>query len=97
MGATFSGDFPMMSPAQSAYGRRLGFEDQCGGLVAGSTRRISGEVNDVANSVAVDGAGEAFVTGNTASDNFPTVRLARLGMAEPRRFVAKVGRSSARR
>jgi hypothetical protein len=98
VGATLSGDFPLMSPAQSAYGGAGdAFVSKIG--AAGSSLLYStylgGSANDVANSVAVDGAGEAFVTGNTASVNFPTVSALRATFAGGPQdaFVAKVGAS----
>ena len=71
-------DFPLMNPAQSAYG---------GGFVAklnstgsalvystylgGTFTHYNYESADYGNSIAVDGTGSAYVTGITRSTNFP--------------------------
>jgi hypothetical protein len=98
VGTTSSVDFPLMSPVQSAYGGTgdafVSKISAAGSLLIYSTY-LGGGANDVANSVAVDGAGEAFVTGNTASVNFPTVSALRATFAGGSQdgFVAKLGAS----
>jgi hypothetical protein len=78
-GSTFSTDFPTAHPLQANAGGGSDFPKDA--FVAkisadGSTLLYStylgGENEDVANGIAVDAAGEAFVTGNTNSPHFPT-------------------------
>ena len=95
VGATSSTNFPIATTLQSGYGGGSfdGFITKLStaGSVVFSTY-AGGSLNDQAEGVAVDGAGEAFVTGLTFSTNFPTasplqgVNLAASGTA----FVAKL-------
>ena len=77
-GGTFSADFPTAHPLQPNAGGPNDFSQDA--FVAklsadGSTLLYStylgGKNYDVANAIAVDAAGEAFVTGTTNSPNFP--------------------------
>jgi Beta-propeller repeat len=95
VGTTSSTNFPIASALQSTYGG--GSYDafvtklSTTGSVSYSTY-VGGSLDDQAEGVAVDGAGEAFVTGLTFSTNFRTVsplqgtNLAAGGTA----FVAKL-------
>jgi hypothetical protein len=95
VGATSSNNFPISTTLQSTYGGGSfdGFVTKLGttGSVVYSTY-VGGSLNDQAEGVAVDGAGEAFITGLTFSTNFPTAsplqgsNLAASGTA----FVAKL-------
>jgi hypothetical protein len=94
VGATSSSNFPIATTLQSGYGGSYdGFVTKLStiGSMVFSTY-VGGSLNDQAEGVAVDGAGEAFVTGLTFSTNFPTasplqgVNLAASGTA----FVAKL-------
>jgi hypothetical protein len=76
-GGTFSTDLPTKNPLQANAGGgadfpRDAFVAKVGadGTLAYSTY-LGGKGNDVANAIAVDAAGEAFVTGTTTSTNFP--------------------------
>ena len=58
-------------------------------------RYLSGSVGDYANAIAVDGAGNAYVAGSTASPDFPVTSGGNLGTApggqsSKRSFVAKL-------
>ncbi len=73
-GMTGSVNFPTQSPYQNAYG---GGQDvfvaklaPAGDVLIYSTY-LGGSGYDVGNSIAVDGAGSAYVTGITMSGNFP--------------------------
>ncbi|HEX5500085.1 MAG TPA: SBBP repeat-containing protein, partial [Thermomicrobiales bacterium] len=73
MGYTLSADFPTSNPLQSAIG---GGSDAfvtkfgAGGSLVYSTY-LGGSASDVGNGMAVDGSGNAYVSGVTASANFP--------------------------
>ncbi len=58
-------------------------------------RYLGGSVNDYANAIVVDGAGNAYVAGSTASPDFPVTSGGNLGTAptgqsSQRSFVAKL-------
>ncbi|HEY6330008.1 MAG TPA: SBBP repeat-containing protein, partial [Blastocatellia bacterium] len=73
-GGTFSANLDVVSPLQPANG---GGEDAFA-LSLGSSGSIvystylGGQFDDLASSVAVDGSGNAYLTGLTVSSNFPT-------------------------
>ena len=76
-GITQSTDFPTMNPLQPAYGG--GDQDAfvakinpTGSALVYSTYLGGGE-NDLGYGIAVDSAGNAYVTGATSSTNFPTM------------------------
>ena len=75
-GETFSRNFPLVSPYQATFG---GVTDvfvtklsAAGSLLLYSTY-LGGTGNDNGSGIAVDAAGQAYVTGVTASRDFPTV------------------------
>jgi len=75
-GATYSTDFPTTPGAlQSSYG---GSEDafvarlDAGGTALVYSTYLGGYSEDDGTGIAVDGAGHAYVTGDTASPDFPT-------------------------
>ncbi len=75
-GRTFSPDFPTASPLQAVYG---GVEDgfvaklnPTGSALVYSTY-LGGSNYDYGSGIAVDSAGNAYVTGYTLSTDFPTV------------------------
>jgi len=75
VGSTASGNFPTVSALQStlrgpgdAFVAKL---DSAGTALVYSTY-LGGSAADVGDSIAVDGANEAFVTGYTSSIDFPT-------------------------
>src|SRR6266852_6135837 len=74
-GFTGSTNFPTKSPTQSASGG--GFDafvaklDPTGSTLFYSTF-LGGSADDAGNAIAVDGSGNAYVTGVTRSTNFPT-------------------------
>ncbi len=77
-GGTFSADFPTQHPLQPNVGGPNDFPQDAfisklsadGSTLLYSTY-LGGKNQDVANAIAVDAAGEAFVTGTTLSPNFP--------------------------
>jgi hypothetical protein len=59
-------------------------------------RYLGGSVADYANAIAVDGAGNAYIAGSTASPDFPVTGGGNFGtpptsQSAPRSFVAKFG------
>ena len=78
-GGTFSTDFPtahalQLMPVVALIFRRMPFVSKIsadGSTLLYSTY-LGGENEDVANGIAVDAAGDAFVTGKTNSPHFPT-------------------------
>ena len=77
-GVTSSPDFPTLNPFQATKAGGLGndafvtkFNPAGNGLVYSTF--LGGALADVANAIAIDGAGNAYVTGNTASTDFPTL------------------------
>ncbi len=75
-GGTSSTNFPTVNPLQPTYG---GGEDDAfvakinpqGSALVYSTY-LGGSSHDFGDGIAVDSAGDAYVTGNTTSTNFPT-------------------------
>jgi Beta-propeller repeat len=75
-GSTSSNNFPTTNPLQAAFGGEddafVTKIDPTGSPLIYSTY-LGGNGSDVAQGVAVDSAGNAYVTGSTNSTNFPTV------------------------
>jgi hypothetical protein len=81
-GGTSSTDFPLTGAVQSSFGGGTGESvgepvdmfvikiNAAGSAVLYSTY-LGGSGDDLANTIAVDAAGNAYVTGDTASTNFP--------------------------
>lgn len=75
-GWTLAVDFPTLSPAQSANGGSIDafvVKLNSTGTALIYATYIGGKGVDQATAIAVDSAGEAYVTGSTASYNFPLV------------------------
>jgi hypothetical protein len=74
-GTTDSNDFPTQGPIQAANaGSNDAFVtkfNSAGSALTYSTY-LGGSMDDFGNSIAVDISGNAYVTGTTVSDNFPT-------------------------
>ena len=75
-GGTMSTDFPTASPIQPAYGGRgdafVTKLNAAGNALVYSTY-LGGTGDDLGTGVAADASGNAYVTGQTLSDDFPTV------------------------
>jgi Beta-propeller repeat len=76
-GFTTSGDFPTVQASQPASGGGGEFDAfvtklTATGALAYSTY-LGGSGEDLGYSIAVDGSGQAYVTGNTTSGDFPTL------------------------
>lgn len=75
-GRTTSANFPTASPAQAKYaGNDDGFVTKLSsvGALVYSTY-LGGSGNDDGLAIAVDPSGNVYVTGDTSSDNFPTLK-----------------------
>ncbi len=96
-GNTFSANFPTRNPIQAANGSPGSFGNAfvakinaAGNALIYSTY-LGGSGGEVANAVAVDAAGNAYVTGDTFSTNFPTqnpIQAANAGLSDA--FVTKI-------
>lgn len=92
-GATVSADFPRVGSIQGPAGENDAFVtrlDLLGDDILYSTY-LGGQGFDAATDIALDSAGNAYVTGRTESDDFPTVNPAqanRGGLGDA--FVAKL-------
>jgi hypothetical protein len=81
-GGTFSADFPTAHALQPNDGGPNDFPQDAfvakfsaDGTTLVYSTYLGGENQDVANAIAVDAAGEAFVTGSTSSTHFPVVNF----------------------
>jgi hypothetical protein len=75
VGSTSSGDFPTTNPLQRKHGKYDAFVaklNPTGSALVYSTF-LGGNKNDNGYGVAIDGAGNAYVTGSTVSIDFPTM------------------------
>ena len=82
-GVTFSTDFPTVDPlappnnalqgTQDAFVSKLSFDNATSRLSLAYSTYLGGSGQDQGKGIAVDAFGNAFVTGSTASNNFPTV------------------------
>ncbi len=91
-GYTTSTNFPTASPTQSYAGGTDAFVTKLNpaGLALTYSTFLGGGNADIGESIAVDGNGNAFVTGRTSSANFPTAspyQAASSGMDDV--FIAK--------
>ena len=98
-GITQSTDFPTMNPLQASYGG--GDQDAfvakinaAGSALVYSTY-LGGDGNDLGYGIAVDSAGNAYVTGATSSTNFPTMNPLQpaFGGGNDDAFVTKINES----
>jgi hypothetical protein len=72
-GATTSDDFPILNPCQTDQIGKDGFITKfspSGNSLVYSTY-LGGDSDDFVNGIAIDSSGNAYVTGNTSSTNFP--------------------------
>jgi hypothetical protein len=95
IGVTSSTDFPTMNPFQPAFGGGLDAFvtkiNPTGSALVYSTY-LGGSGEDAGNGIAVDSAGNAYVTGLTRSINFPTMNPLQptYGGGDSDAFVAKI-------
>jgi len=74
-GSTASTNFPLLSPLQGTYGGGISDAfvtvlNPAGRALVYSTY-LGGSQNDIGTSIALDGAANAYITGQTGSSNFP--------------------------
>ncbi len=100
-GRTFSTDFPIHNPLQSALSGSFGPDafvaklNRAGSKLVYSTY-LGGSDNDDGTDIAVDRFGRAYVTGSTFSTDFPIhnpLQSALSGSFGPDAFVAKLNRA----
>ena len=73
-GSTSSSDFPLKTPLQNVSGGitdAFAAELNATGTALVYSTFLGGAASDFGNGIALDGTGNAFVTGTTASTNFP--------------------------
>ena len=94
VGSTTSSNFPLASPRQSALGG--GFDafvlklNPTGSALIYATY-LGGSGGDYGTAIAVDGSGNAYVTGYTLSGNFPTANARQTALASSQdAFVTKL-------
>jgi beta-propeller repeat-containing protein len=102
-GITSSSNFPTVNAVQPVWGgNRDAFvaELNATGSTLVFSSYLGGSDSDSANAIALDGAGNVYVTGSTSSQNFPTVRPLQAAYkgagSDPRAsggdaFVTKIG------
>ena len=95
-GYTFSTNFPIKNAFQNTLvGSQNAFIAKLDPTISGTasllySSYLGGSGSDSGNSIAVDSAGNAYITGNTSSTNFPTVNAFQTALAGGEdAFVAK--------
>ncbi len=92
-GTTYSSDFPLASPIQhsgSYYSAFVAKINASGSALSYSTY-LAGSDNDFGRGIAVDSRGNAYVTGDTQSKDFPLASPIQGSLAGPRNaFVTKI-------
>lgn len=93
-GYTDSTDFPTVGGEQKAlkgsYDAFVAKLNSTGTALVYSTY-LGGSMNDLAEAIAIDSSGDAYVTGYTASPDFPGVNpLGKCGLGASDAFVAKI-------
>ena len=93
-GDTSSTDFPTASPIQAAFGGGSAFVTKlnaAGSALVYSTY-LGGSLADAGRAIAVDALGNAYVTGETGSIDFPTASFqSTFGGGGNDAFIAKIG------
>ncbi|HEV2706997.1 MAG TPA: SBBP repeat-containing protein, partial [Pyrinomonadaceae bacterium] len=94
-GSTFSSNFPTVNPIQASFG---GFTDafalkiKADGTAFVYATYLGGSGADIAKGIAVDASGNAYLTGDTSSDKFPTANAlqAKNAGGDADSFVTKI-------
>ncbi len=100
VGVTQSSNFPLASPVQGSYGG--GYDDafvanlNASGNGLTYSTYLGGSGEDLGYGIAVDFSGNAYVTGETGSSNFPKANpyQSSYGGGDYDAFVAKIGASA---
>jgi len=96
-GITASSDFPILNPYQSTF--QGGYYDAFVTKLSSSgdsliySTYLGGGSDDFGNGIAVDGRGQAYVTGETGSSDFPTLNPYQTDQLYSDAFVAKFSTS----
>jgi hypothetical protein len=98
VGRTLSANFPLLNAAQpSSNGNKEAFiaKLNASGTALLFSTYLGGSANNEALNVAVDSAGNAYVTGDTQSSDFPTLNAfqSHYGGGRQNAFVAKISNS----
>jgi fibronectin type 3 domain-containing protein len=94
-GQTDSIDFPTLDPVQAELGGQMDVfvaKLSAGGGALKYSTYLGGSDSEWASAVALDGLGNAYITGKTSSSNFPTLNPVQARYAgDGDAFVAKIG------
>jgi hypothetical protein len=94
VGITDSPDFPMVNPVQAVYGTALdafAFRLTPSGSALSFSTYLGGSGSDYGQAAAVDGSGNTYATGLTASTNFPLANPYQATNATPfDLFISKI-------
>jgi len=91
-GGTYSTDFPIVSPCQTARGSADVFVtkvNNAGDKLVYSSY-LGGSYDDIGRSIAVDASGDAFVAGTTYSSDFPTINACQTHSGTLDAFVTRL-------
>ncbi|MFZ5450549.1 MAG: SBBP repeat-containing protein [Thermodesulfobacteriota bacterium] len=95
-GETASSDFPTQSPMYLAQGgkdafvSKLSYDEVTTSLSLVYSTYLGGEADDLGRGLALDGVGNAYLTGETASSDFPTANPLYLYQGGKDVFVTKI-------
>ncbi len=94
-GSTYSTDFPTLNQYQAAQGNEDAFVAKLDPSRGGAasllySTYLGGGISDIGVGIAVDGSGNAYLTGYTNSTDFPTLNQYQAFQGDEDAFVAKL-------